>query len=271
MPTLADHRARKPVKLLNVGDSGTGKTGAIASLIDAGYKVRILDFDNGLDVLPFHVKDKNKLSNVNYLTITEQMQMSQFGPVPKNLAPKAFSRGMKMLDHWKYTDKDTGEVVDFGPITKWDDDCILVIDSLTMMSTAALYWARGISSSLTQKYVRQDDWQLAMNAIEGMLGMLYEEEVRCNVILKSHLVPIGEDENEKFFPSTLGKKLPPKVGRYFNTMVLTKAIGTGQSVKRVIRTVPESKVACKVPVQGLKEELPISNGLLTIFKAVKGE
>ena len=51
MPSLSAHQSNDYVKLLLCGDSGSGKSGALASLVGAGYKLRILDMDNGLDSL----------------------------------------------------------------------------------------------------------------------------------------------------------------------------------------------------------------------------
>ena len=56
----------KITKCILLGDSGTGKTGALASLVKAGYKLRVLDLDNKLasGILPQVIKrecaDKNR-------------------------------------------------------------------------------------------------------------------------------------------------------------------------------------------------------------------
>ena len=78
MPALKDHHSSSTTKLLFVGDSGAGKTGALASLADAGYKIRILDLDNGVDVLRDLLTSgkysKSAIENVDYVTITETMK-----------------------------------------------------------------------------------------------------------------------------------------------------------------------------------------------------
>ena len=51
MSSLADHQSSELTKVLVIGDSKSGKTGALTSLVAAGYKLRILDFDNLLDPL----------------------------------------------------------------------------------------------------------------------------------------------------------------------------------------------------------------------------
>ena len=58
MPKGSEHKSRKYVKLLYLGDSGTGKTGSLVSLVQAGYKLRVIDLDDGLDALTAHTAPK---------------------------------------------------------------------------------------------------------------------------------------------------------------------------------------------------------------------
>ena len=55
MPSLDQHQSNDFVKLLLIGDSKAGKTGSLISLVKAGYKLRILDLDNLLDVLKYFI------------------------------------------------------------------------------------------------------------------------------------------------------------------------------------------------------------------------
>ena len=64
MPNMLDHESHKLVKILNASHSGAGKTGALGSLIDEGFHLHILDFDNGLSPLKNYVKNKANLANV---------------------------------------------------------------------------------------------------------------------------------------------------------------------------------------------------------------
>ena len=51
MANIKTHKSAEYTKLMLVGDSGSGKTTALASLANAGYNLRILDFDDGLSIL----------------------------------------------------------------------------------------------------------------------------------------------------------------------------------------------------------------------------
>src|SRR5690349_16646671 len=124
MPSLANHQSNEFTKLLIEGDSGSGKTGALASLVGAGYKLRILDFDNGLETLKNYVlRDwPDKIANVEYRTLRDKRKMTGEGPIIEGV-PKAFVDGIKMLDRWKY------DQTDLGVPATWGAECILILDS----------------------------------------------------------------------------------------------------------------------------------------------
>ena len=136
MPSLSNHQSNEFTKLLIEGDSGSGKTGALTSLVAAGYKLRILDFDNGLETLKqFILKEcPEKIDNVEFRTLRDTRKASADGPIVT--APKAFIDAIKLLDRWKYKD-DAGNEFDLGIPAEWGPDCILVLDSLTFFSDAA--------------------------------------------------------------------------------------------------------------------------------------
>ena len=55
MANIAKHISADVTKLLLVGDSGSGKTAALAALANAGKNLRILDYDDGLDLSLIHI------------------------------------------------------------------------------------------------------------------------------------------------------------------------------------------------------------------------
>ena len=287
MGKLAARDATKCVKLLAVGESGSGKTGALASLAEAGYNLRIIDLDNGVDILSHALKNKPEaLDRVYVETITEKMKGIPTGAVIPDGIPKMWSSVLNLLNEWKVPERKRGDIVtdpayNLGKITDWGPDTVLVIDSLSMLSLAAMRHVLAINNRLG-KAPYQSDWGDAMTLIEGLLGMLYSESVRCNVVVNTHITYIGgEDEKDdqgnkntgldilpmKGYPNTLGKKLPPKVGMYFNNLLLFKT----QSSRRIIKTRPDGLIDVKSAVpDGLPAELPIETGLRTFFEKVRG-
>lgn len=135
MPSLINHKSRDIVKLILEGDAGIGKTSALVSLVKSGYKLRILDFDNLLTPLVHRIKEEcpDKMGSVSYATFRDKMKGTTAGPMVDG-APKAIMEAMKMLDRWKTPEEDLG-----SPAT-WGSECILVLDSLTRLSDAAMAW-----------------------------------------------------------------------------------------------------------------------------------
>jgi len=276
MPTLADESAASSIKMLLIGDSGSGKTGALSSLVDAGYNLRILDYDNGLDALRNYTKDKSKLANVDFITLTDRMKAVGKTTLPDGV-PLAFSQGLNLLTNWRYSIQD-GKVLtsggifdtDLGSPSTWTSKEVLVIDSLTFMCSAALRYVLSMNGRAGQQPQIQD-WGEAMRLIEDMLSLVYSPAIRCNVIMTSHLNYIENEGGgvKKAYPMALGSKLPPKVGRYFNTCVLARTQGSGDNVKRRIRTSSDVLIELKTPVPGIPTEIPLETGLLSIMNAVK--
>lgn len=249
-------------KLLLIGPSGTGKSGSLVSLIEAGYKVRILDYDNGLDVVKSVLIKKGRtdlLANVIYEPLRDERGFVGTKIVPKTAT--AFQNGMRLLDNWP----------GLGPVSKWGSDCILVVDSLTLMSQAALQQVLALNARLGGTAELQD-WGKAQDAIENVLSLLTGNQTKCNVIVMSHVAFIDDANGiSQGYPMSLGKSLSPKIGNYFNTCLMTKLIGTGQTAKRIIRTVPDGSITgLKHSIPGqIPVELPIETGLATFFAATK--
>jgi hypothetical protein len=110
-----------------------------------------------------------------------------------------------------------------------------------------------------------------MRQAEEVLAMLYDDSVRCNVIVNTHITYIDEQEGiSTGYPMAIGAKLPPKVGSYFNTVLSFKRSGSGANTKRVISTGTEGLVEAKFPAPNPPRDLPIATGLATIFKLIRG-
>src|SRR6185312_15868306 len=120
------------VKLLALGDAKSGKTGSLVSLVGAGYKLRILNFDDLLDILANKVAElcPDKIGNVDVATFKDPTKAGPAGVVI-NGKPKAWINAVRMLDHWKDDD------VDLGVPAEWGADSILVVDSLSRLCDAA--------------------------------------------------------------------------------------------------------------------------------------
>lgn len=262
MPSMADHESFSIVKMLVAADSGSGKSGALASLIDAGLKVRVLDADNGLSVVKGYVKDKEKLrTNMHFVKLVDDLSLvaSRVGVKKAH----AFQEAMDALDGGEKGKKLWGE--DFGAVTTWGPDVVLVVDSLSMLGRASLQMVL----QLNGKGHAQPEIQhygTAMENIERLIGILTSPAVGCHVIFNTHLTNV--DGTAKLYPEALGSKLSPKIGRYFDTMV-TLSVTPG-TLERKFKTSKDGLFACKTSTK-LAEEYPIASGLADMFKAITGK
>lgn len=269
MPSLKDHQSQKVTKMLFEGDSGSGKTGALASLVDAGYELVIVDFDNGLDILFHELQRKDKYPNADlakvwYETCTDKMKSLGGKPIVDGV-PKAWQRAMELMTHWKTPEYDLGKTTEWGP------NRVLVVDSMTFGGLAAMRQVLAINGRMGQTPF-QSDWGQAMELLEGMLALLYSDAIKCHVIVNTHIVYVENEQAQvtKGLPTALGQKLPPKVPRYFNTVVMAKTKGTGANAKKVIRTVSEGIVELKNPAPSrVPPELPLETGLADLFRALQ--
>lgn len=258
MPTLANHQSNEYTKLLLIGESGSGKSGSLSSLVGAGYHLRILDMDNGLDSLKAYVaKDHpNWLPSVEYRTLRDSYKATAAGPVVDR--PRAFVDALKMLDHWRYDDTDLGRPADWGP------DAILVIDSLSFLSDAAFDWARGLNPNA--KDPRQ--WfGAAQEAIESTLALLTSSTFRTNVIVTSHIRFItNPDGSTKGYPNSVGSALGPTIPRYFNQWAQCLSKGG----KRTIQTVATATIDLKntKPFE-MAASYPLETGLADFFAVLR--
>lgn len=259
MPSMLDHESNNIVKIMCAADSGSGKTGSLASLVDAGMNIRVLDFDNGLSVLKGRVKDKTKLANVHYVDRLQDEIKLVAGRVGIVKAP-AFQRAMEALDKGgkEFWGSDA-----IPALTSWTPRDVLVVDSLTMAGRASLQMvmtanAAGLKSPEIQHY------GTAMENIEKWVQVLMSSATPCHVIINTHIT--GVDGDARLYPDALGSKLPPKIGKYVDNVIGLRLKGD----KRVFLTQKDGLLALKTAVP-LPEQLPIETGWKDIFESITGK
>lgn len=268
MPSLDQHSASDVIKMILIGDSGTGKTGSLVSLVKAGYKLRIMDFDGLLRVLVEQIKLQcpDKIKNVNYLSFADELKASDAGPIPKGI-PKAFNNAMKALERWE----------DLGDPGEWGPDCVLVIDTFTRVSDCALRWGETMSpKGQTGKSDGRAGYYTAQNAIIELMTILNAESFKTNVILIAHVAYQDRgDGTIRGFPRAVGKAINTEIPGFFEHILVAERTGTGANSVRTIKAVTNGMVETKSPVLHLHPELaqpmPINEALAKYFRAVRGK
>jgi hypothetical protein len=272
------------VRMLVVGYPGAGKTGGLASLVNAGFKVRMLDFDGNYQPLLMYAKPELR-KNIDIVVLEDKMRQGPRYAEPVGI-PEAFAQAHKLLDRWKYKDGD--EEVDLGRSKDWGPDTIVVLDSLTSLGRAAFRRAM-VMQNKTPGNITDQVWGLAMQEQENFIEALTSADNNHHVIVLSHLVLVGPPQHRKgdddqtkelkerltdlvptrLYPSALGQKLPPKIAEHFTTTVLIESEVRGKSVRRVIRAQPRPELDLKAAVLESIEGLSIEDdGLLKVFLAL---
>jgi hypothetical protein len=250
---MADHESFRIVKLLCASDTGGGKTGALACLVDAGLTLRILDFDNGCGTIRNFVKDKSLLAtHVFYETLRDELMLSGGKFIIRHA--NSFGRAMEILDNGK-----EGWGPPLKELTPTD---VLVVDSFSMMGRSCLNMVMQINGA-SAKHPEIQHYGTAMENLEKFLGQVTSAAVNCNVIINTHLM--REEGSPKLCPEALGSKLGPKVGRYFDNFFSISMTG----LNRTIKTSSDGLLALK-SAKALAAEYPISDGYARIFRELTG-
>lgn len=278
-------RLNQTVRGMIVGYPGSGKTGALASLVNAGFKLRILDYDGNLEPLLLYSDPDLFDANVDIMQFEDRMRNGPQFMEPIGI-PQAFNNGLKAMTEWKYPNPD-GTETSLGSSKDWGPDTIVVLDSLTKMGDAAMRRAQKMMNK-NPLNTTQQVWGLAMADQLAFIELLTSTSNRFHVLVLAHLKMIGpkeigkgeSDANKeikekvadliptKFFPRALGYELPQSIGGEFPTLLEATTEYTGSKVKRIFRTVPRSDLDVKVPAAKLPPTLELSTGLLQVFEAI---
>jgi hypothetical protein len=239
MPSLEDLEIQ-PIKILLIGNSGAGKTGSLASLAIAGYRLFLCDFDNGIDVLlDEKILPKEFRKNIFVKSFYDRHAVQ--GGVA-SIRPKGVDDFIASISNWKEGEESLGNIY------SWTTKDILIIDSLTFLGNACMNKALQLSGHLGQRPTIPD-WGAAIDQQESIIELLYNPAVKCNVIITSHLRPLAAPEEgsiQRLYPSALGRLLPTKISRYFNNVVLVRRVGSGEKVRRELVTSVTADIELKV-------------------------
>jgi hypothetical protein len=250
-----DRTTSQFLKLLYIGNSGTGKTGSLASLVEAGYNLRVLDMDNGMAALLHHLPTKYH-DKVDSVTFRDKFVADPVKGLRLQGQPKAYVGALKSLNKWD----------DDSVPSEWGPDTILVLDSLTAFGRAAFHWAKGMNP--TAKDGRQ--WYgTAQESIRTVLELLTDDDFHAHVIVVSHIQAVTNEDGALLYEqvSSIGKALGGDIPKYFNTMIAAGKRGSGENVKRTILTTPTHTLDLKIPAE-LEKTLPLETGMATIFSSL---
>lgn len=216
--------------VLLVGASGVGKTTSIKTLIAKGITPFCIFAEQGFEVLGDIPADKLhwqyiKPVSVPWTTLIEMNKnitaMSHDAVTAMKDAQKGkyigFVQLLTALNNFK-CDRDGKE---YGDVCTWGTDRALVIDGLSGVSIMAMREVVGGKPTM-----HQGEWGTAMNLIEGLVQKL-TSDLRTTFILMSHAEREVDEVSggSKLMASTLGRKLAPKLPRFFSDVIFARKDG----------------------------------------------
>ena len=224
------------VNVMLMGPSGTGKTYAIGTLVDAGIEVFYFAYEAGAETLLGYFTDRGlpipdnlhictvRAPSASFLEMADAVRYVNtlsFEGLIKQVDPakSKYNQLEQYLRNFNNVVDDTGKA--WGDVQTWDSSRALVIDGLTGLCDSAM------KACIGGKFARdQKDWGLAQNIVEGILRKITSES-RFHFILISH-VERETDPNGgglKLMASALGRALAPKLPAMFSDVILAKRIG----------------------------------------------
>lgn len=268
-----------------------GKTGAIVALLNAGYKVRVLDFEGNYDPLLQYAKPE-ALANLDIATFQDK-QVSDGATafdsdeIAKNMA---FARALQQMKDWKTTDAE-GKPISLGASYTWGPDTVVVLDSFTAFSEASKRRARRIKNAKAGVMDPQT-YNLAVDEANAFVDWLARKTNHFHLVVLAHWQMLGPDipygaksEDEdikdlkkqiateralmlptKLFPIAATKASSRNVHSKFPILLEAKRVVNGSKVRRWLYTTTDEEIDLAFPVPGAEDRYPIETGLATIFK-----
>lgn len=222
----------QPPSVLLQGASGAGKTSSTITLLQQGIEVFVIGTEPGfIDSLIDRCRALNV--NVDKLHWTSCLPATDGWDAMNEMVKAIGGMDFEGVSKLKGVGKDKTRVPaqkllaalqDFhcerdgkayGSFTNWGDDRALIIDSLSGLSTIAWYLTVGYKPTGAP-----GEWNIAMNFLEGLL-MKINSDRKCYFVLTAHIEKEMDEITgvQRVMTSTLGRKLAPKIPRFFGEVV----------------------------------------------------
>lgn len=204
--------------------------------MEAGYTLyNIVTEPNGLETLINAMRERNvpperlryrviEPAREGFGTLMEQaVKVTQMGydtlskQSPTTRAKAQFLQVVATFQN--FTDDRTG--TSFGDVSQLPPQCAVSLDSLSGLNLMAMDLT--IGDKVT---AHQGEWGVAMNMLDKLLLSL-TSNLKCMFVLTAHVERETDEltQGTKLMVSTLGRKLAPKVPRFFSEVVLTSTEG----------------------------------------------
>lgn len=233
-----------PPRILLCGEAASGKTGALAQLANAGYRLMIHDFDQNTRVIGSYLKPDAADVYVSTYAAAKISGTNLFAGTG-NASKQALTemrRFCDMLQHWKLAG---GE--DLGPCTSWTTKDVVVIDSGTFLGELLLLAAQEDPEA---KRDGRSLYNVAGKYYGAILDHLTGSKMGASVIVLTHIMQTGDTDDQgkivgkaRDVPVGVGVKFSKKMQTYFSDIwhlevdrLGNRAIKTAATDKASLRT-----------------------------------
>jgi hypothetical protein len=270
MTTAPAHEIPPGPKVLLYGDTGTGKTHAIRSLVDLGLEVFVLSTEPGIQAVlgdvPADRLHWHYLSAVPGTWNSFQRAAADFNQktlkVMCDSVPdrSEFRQWMSLAATLaNFTDDRTGK--EFGDPLSWDSSRAFVIDSMSGINILAQNAWLGAKPAMGPP-----DYQVIQKHIADLFNRVCFG-TKCWLVVTGH-AEREEDEltrQVKITIASVGRKLAPQLPRFFDEMIFCRReieVRAGKPEAKFVWSSLEPGATCKV------RYLPWSQTLDPDFKAL---
>lgn len=214
-------------KVLLMGPTGTGKTFSLRTLEGSGVTPFAVFTEPGmrtvsdLDCSRLHwryippanpgwdtLKDNaTKINNLSFQSLTSMKE---------GMNKKRYAQFIELVSTFANFKCDRcGE--EFGPVDEWGTDRLLFVDSLSGINIMAMDLVAG-----SKPVKSPGEWGVAMDNLERIINQL-TTALQCHMVLTAHLDREVDEVlgGTSLMVGTLGKKLAPKLPRFFDDVVLS--------------------------------------------------
>lgn len=217
--------------VLLLGASGAGKTTSIKTLIKCGITPFCVFTEPGFEVLGDIPKEKlhwcyippadtawdamidsaTKINQLSFESLTKLTDINKRGY-------GQFIDLLRALNNFK-CDRDG---LEYGDVCTWGTNRAIVLDSLSGVNIMAMNLVVG-----SKPVKHQGDWGVAMDNLERLIQKLCTS-TQAMFILMAHAERETDEVmgGSKIMAATLGRKLAPRLPRFFSDVVLADKQGT---------------------------------------------
>jgi hypothetical protein len=220
-------------KVALIGDSGTGKSHSLRTLIDAGITPFVIATEQNFVQVMSDLLGKS--CHYKFIAPQAQQNWSQILDMATKINMLSYENLTKTVDPFKQASNKFLDLLtmcnkfvcdccqkDWGCVNNWNTDRAICIDSFTGVSDMAFNLVVG------NKPVRSmPDYQVAQNALRMFLGPL-TSQTKCTVVIVCHL----EREKDEITGGTfltiksVGQKVGPDIPRMFSDVIRTRREAT---------------------------------------------